>query len=195
MENWSVTRKYRTRQGCSPVTTAVASGGVQEDWTTKPSRLASLPQSSLSYCSHRSLTTGLDGLLVWPVRTFLVLFLFPHTNLSALVGSTAKQKIQIQNLSLCTVSIFAHTHTHTRSWTDVTFIIHTSGLSFFSLEIWAVFWEPASWLQETMLLNCCQLLHWNTILSDSQGKQFLTRSPRMCQRLSPVFVCERQANK
>lgn len=111
MENWSVTRKYRTRQGCSPVTTAVASGGVQEDWTTKPSRLASLPQSSLSYCSHRSLTTGLDGLLVWPVRTFLVLFLFPHTNLSALVGSTAKQKIQIQNLSLCTVSIFAHTHT------------------------------------------------------------------------------------
>lgn len=112
MENWSVTRKYRTRQGCSPVTTAVASGGVQEDWTTKPSRLASLPQSSLSYCSHRSLTTGLDGLLVWPVRTFLVLFLFPHTNLSALVGSTAKQKIQIQNLSLCTVSIFAHTHTH-----------------------------------------------------------------------------------
>lgn len=64
MENWSVTRKHRTRQGCNPATTAVASRRVREDWTTILSRLASFPQSSLSYCSHRSPTTGLDGLLV-----------------------------------------------------------------------------------------------------------------------------------
>lgn len=82
-----------------------------------------------------------------------------------------------------------YSHTCTRSWMDVTFITHISGLSFFSTEMWAVFWESASCIQETMLLNCCQLLHWNTIPSDRQEKQFLTYLPQMCQRLAQCKLC------
>lgn len=64
---------------------------------------------------------------------------------------------------------------------------------FFSIEMWAVFWESASCLQETMVLSCCQLLHWNTIPSARQEKQFLTYLPWMCRRLAPVLaVCVRQ---
>lgn len=87
-------------------------------------------------------------------------------------------------------ALFWYSHTPRRSWMDVTFITHISGLSFFSIEMWAVFWESASCLQETMLLSCCQLLHWNTIPSDRQEKQFLTYLPWTCQRLAPVLaVC------
>lgn len=163
---------------------------MQADWATKLSGLASFPQSSLSYCSYRSPTAGIDGLSVWPIRAFLMLFLFPHTNLSALAGSTAKQEIHIQNFSLCTVSIFMHMH-------EI-----LNGCYFHYRYFWIIFlfyWNTGCLLgpsQETMLLNCCQLLHWNTIPSDRQGKQFLVCLPPRCQRLPPVFgACGRQANK
>lgn len=51
-----------------------------------------------------------------------MLILFPHTNLSALVGSTVKQKIQIHNFSLCAVLIF--THTHTQDLEQMSFSLH-----------------------------------------------------------------------
>lgn len=75
----------------------------------KASRLVIFPQSSLCYCSHRNSITGLDGLWVWPIRAFLMLQLFPHTNLFAFIGSKAKKKTEIQNFNQCTVSVLTHT--------------------------------------------------------------------------------------
>lgn len=167
----------------------MAPGRVQ-DWTTKASGLVSFPQSSLCYCSHRSSITGLDGLWFWPIRAFLMLHLFPPYISWLLLNPKPSRRVKFRT---SISALFRYSHTHTRSWMDVTFITHISGLSFFSIEMWAVFWESASCLQETMLLKCCQLLHWNTIPSDRQEKQFLTYLPWICQRLAPVsVVCVRQ---
>lgn len=76
----------------------------------KSIQLVSFPQSSLCSCSHRSSITGPHGLLVWPIRAPFMLRLFPHTNLLAFIGSKAKQKIEIQNFSWCTVPVSTHMH-------------------------------------------------------------------------------------
>lgn len=132
--------------------------------------LASFPLNSLSYCYHRHLTTGLNQLLVWPIRAYLTLLLLPHTNLSALVWSTAKQKIQIQNFSLYIAShIDTCTHTqilngcyfhYTKFW--ISFIFHWN----MGCHLWS---GQLTSRENAVELLSITALEYNTILIDKEN--------------------------
>lgn len=114
--------------------------------------------------------------------------LFPHTNLSALGGSTAQTEASNKEL------LFVHCldiHTH-KILNGCYFHYTYFSIIFFHSNMGCLL--RAS--QLTSGDNAAELLLSAAALEDRQGKQFLRCLPPMCQRLSPVFaVCGRQANK